>query len=210
MKFSLAAIAACALSSVSAKAFVERRTPTVVGTIDASVATVNYTVSTYIGTIASNVAVIKNEPNAYTAIAQAAIVAIQNSVSNITAALTASAGNIISVTTTALGELNIRAAILAQSEINMLARDIETIKIILTNINATVKVVHADLDQTVNALLQAEFAALSGALRPFIGPVAAFASAAATLSITASVSGLRNAISGLIAIVTSIYATLGI
>lgn len=51
MKFCFAAIAACALGSVSAEAFVERQTPTVVGTIDASVSTVNYTVSTYLVTI---------------------------------------------------------------------------------------------------------------------------------------------------------------
>lgn len=84
---------------------------------------------------------IKNEPNAYTAIAQAAIVAIKNSANNITAAVADSGGNIIRATTTALGELNIRAAILVQSEIDMLARDIDTIKNILTGINATVKVV---------------------------------------------------------------------
>ncbi|KAG8168499.1 hypothetical protein KVR01_001248 [Diaporthe batatas] len=210
MKFCLAAMAAFALSSVSAEAFVERQSPTVVGTIDASVATVNYTVSTYLVTIASSIAVIKNEPNAYTAIAQQAINAIKNSAKNITAALTDSSGNIIRVTTTGLGELNIRAAILVQSEIDMLARDIDTIKNILTNINASVKVVHADLDQTVNALVRAEFAALSAALRSFVGPVAAFASAAATLSITASVTGIRNAITSLISIIAGVYATLGI
>jgi hypothetical protein len=85
--------------------------------------------------------VIKNEPNAYTAIAQTAIIAIENSASNITAVLTTAAGNIIGATTTALGELNIRAAILAQSEIDMLAKDIDIIKNILININASVKVV---------------------------------------------------------------------
>lgn len=167
MKFSLAATAVCALSSVSAAPFIERRATTVVGTIDASVGTVNNAVTTNLATIGmlfldqspksyfhpikkeellihasgSSVAVIKAEPNAYTAIAQAAIAAINASARTISTTLTAAAGDIIRATTTATGELNTQVAILAQSEIDLLARDVDTIKNILTNINATVTVV---------------------------------------------------------------------
>ena len=69
---------------------------------------------------------------------------------------------------------------------------------------------HADLDATTNSLVQAEFAAVAAALKPFVGPVAAFASAAATLSATASVTGLRNAVAGVITVASGVYATLGV
>lgn len=84
---------------------------------------------------------IKGEPNAYTAVAQAAIAAINASARNISTTLTAAARDIIRATTTATGELNTRVAVLTQSEIDLLARDVDTIKNILTNINATVTVV---------------------------------------------------------------------
>lgn len=84
---------------------------------------------------------IKGEPNAYTAVAQAAIAAINASARKISTALSDATGDIIRATTTATGELNTRVAILAQSEIDLLAKDVDTIKNILTNINATVTVV---------------------------------------------------------------------
>lgn len=84
---------------------------------------------------------IKNEPNAYTALAQAAIVAIENSASNITALLGYASKAILGATTTAAGDINTRAAILVQSEVDLLVKDIQTVVTILQNINATVTVV---------------------------------------------------------------------
>ena len=89
----------------------------------------------------SSVAVIKNEPNAYTPIAQAAIVAIENSAGNITAALTDAAETILRATTTATGVINTRAAILIQSEVDLLVEGIQTAVTIIQNISATVTVV---------------------------------------------------------------------
>ena len=89
---------------------------------------------------------IKGQPDAYTAIAQAAIAAIEASAGNISAVLTNAAGDIIRATTTATGELNTRAAILVQSEVDLLTRDVETLRTILTNINATVSVVSTNLE----------------------------------------------------------------
>lgn len=62
----------------------------------------------------------------------------------------------------------------------------------------------------MKTLVQAELKAAAEALQPFVGPVAAFASAAATLSITASVNGLRDAVIGLITIARGVYASLGV
>lgn len=86
---------------------------------------------------------IAGEANVYTAIAQAAIAAIQGSAANITATLNAAAGNILRATLTATGEINTRAAVLIQSEIDLLAQDLRTIGVILQNINATVTIVSA-------------------------------------------------------------------
>lgn len=69
---------------------------------------------------------------------------------------------------------------------------------------------HADLDATANQLIQSEVAAVASAIQPFVGPVTAFANAAATLSIGAQVSGLRAAVTGTLAILARLIATIGI
>lgn len=84
---------------------------------------------------------IAGEANAYTAIAQAAIAAIRGSAANITATLNTASGIILRATLTAAGEINIRAAALIQSEVDLLAQDLQTIGVILQNINATVTIV---------------------------------------------------------------------
>lgn len=84
---------------------------------------------------------IKNEGSVYTALAQAAIAAIENSAANITAALTQASGTIVGATTTAAGDINTRAAILIQSEIDLLVKDVQTVVGIVQGINATVSVV---------------------------------------------------------------------
>lgn len=81
------------------------------------------------------------QASVYTEVAQAAIAAIQGSAGNITALLNTAAGNIARATLTATGEINTRAAILIQSEIDMLAQDLQTVGTILQNINATVTIV---------------------------------------------------------------------
>lgn len=91
---------------------------------------------------------IKNEADVYTAIAQAAIVAIEVSASNITAALSAATANILGATTTALGDINTRAAILIQSDVDLLAKDLQTVVTIIRGINATVTVVSTSLGRS--------------------------------------------------------------
>lgn len=70
--------------------------------------------------------------------------------------------------------------------------------------------VHADLDAAANQLVQSEITALASALQPFVNPVAAFANAAATLSIGAQVSGLRSAVTGVLTILARIIASIGL
>lgn len=70
--------------------------------------------------------------------------------------------------------------------------------------------VHADLDAAANQLVQTEVAAVAAAIQPFVGPVTAFANAAATLSIGAQVNGLRGAITGVLTILARLIATIGI
>lgn len=89
----------------------------------------------------SSAAVIQGQAGVYNEIVQAAIAAIQGSAGNITALLNAASGTILRATLTAAGDINTAAAILIQSEINMLAQDIQTINTILQNINATVTIV---------------------------------------------------------------------
>lgn len=84
---------------------------------------------------------IQGQAGVYNEIVQAAIAAIQGSAGNITALLNAASGTILRATLTAAGDINTAAAILIQSEINMLAQDIQTINTILQNINATVTIV---------------------------------------------------------------------
>lgn len=81
------------------------------------------------------------QASVYTEIAQAAIAAIQGTAGNITALLNSATGTILRATLTATGEINTRAAILIQSEIDMLAQDLQTVQTILQNINATVTIV---------------------------------------------------------------------
>lgn len=69
---------------------------------------------------------------------------------------------------------------------------------------------HADLDAAAQSLVQTELAAVAAAIQPFVGPVTAFANAAATLSIGAQVNGLRGAITGLLNILAGIIATIGL
>ncbi|KAL1848006.1 hypothetical protein Daus18300_013727 [Diaporthe australafricana] len=211
MKFSLAATAIFALASTSSAAsFIQRRASTAVGTVNGSIGTVQATIPTYLSNIQSSVAVIKGEANVYTALAQAAIAAIEGSAGNVTAALNAATLNILGATTTALGDINTRAAILVQSDVDLLAKDLQMVVTIIRGINATVSVVHADLDATANSLVQGEITALTAALQPFVIPVTTFATAAAAFSVTASVTGLRAALNSLITIAGGIYATLGI
>lgn len=84
---------------------------------------------------------IQGQTSVYTDIAQAAIAAIKGSAASITATLNTAAGNILKATLTATGEINTRAAILIQSEVDMLAKDLQTVATILQNINATVTIV---------------------------------------------------------------------
>lgn len=69
---------------------------------------------------------------------------------------------------------------------------------------------HADLNAAANSLVQSEISAVTAALQPFVGPATAFANAAATLSIGAQVSGLRNAITGALTILARVIASIGL
>lgn len=69
---------------------------------------------------------------------------------------------------------------------------------------------HADLDATARQLVQSELAAVAAVLQPFVGPVTAFANAAAALSIGAQVSGLRSAITGVNTILARVIASIGL
>lgn len=84
---------------------------------------------------------IAGEASVYTEIAQAAIAALRGSAGNLAAALNTAAGNILRATLTATGQINTRAAILIQSEIDMLAKDLQTVATIIQNVNATVTIV---------------------------------------------------------------------
>lgn len=135
--------------------------------------------------------------------------AINANMAAIVSAVNATANTIAAVTVNAAGGVSGAAVALAQADIDQLQKDIIILEGIIGNLSATFNAT-ASLEASVQATYQAEVTALKNALEPFLNPIILFAQAAASLTLTASVTGLAAATVGLKAIVNNLYNSLGL
>ncbi|KAF5687442.1 hypothetical protein FCIRC_2386 [Fusarium circinatum] len=187
-----------------------RRQQTVTGTIKSSVNTVADASLITLNQINDNVALIKNNVGAQVIVeAQALVKANYQAIAQ---GLATSTTTIVSVTTGAAGGVAAQAIGLTNQQIVTLTTSILVVIDILENIGATVTVTVTDLTPALRATFQSEINAVKAAINPFVSPVLLFATAvrAANVGVSATITGLDNAIVNLIRVQSELVASIGI
>jgi len=164
--------------------------------VTASEAAIFQVLSSVTGSVTATVSVV--------AVVNANLHIIAGAVENATVALT-------TIITATVQNITTGVLQLTQQEINLLIADIHQIQAIVGGIGATLIITVTNINPAITAAVHDEVVALQNLLTPFLSPVQVLVTAIAGIQATIqlTITGLGNAISGVLSIITGILLTLG-
>jgi len=207
MKFASSIILTLGLSSsVLAVPVLEKKANTPLAAIGASLSTLQQTAGADQVAISNALASIKNDVTASAQI----IAALGVNLTGIATALQTSGNEIYTATAGAAGGLAVTASGFTQYEIDILTTYIIQAVDFVKSVRATLTVTVTNLTPEARKAVASELAAVEAAIRPFVTPLQQFATAVqqARGSATLTITGLNNAIRGLLQLTLSAITNL--